>query len=89
MCRMCRIRGVTLAEAGNPGWRACHVCHGCCHACRDTTTGGEHMTDAELAEVLNIPEEAVKRLDPARRVQEGQGWRGCRKCRMCRKWDVA
>jgi hypothetical protein len=60
------------------------------------------MTDAELAEVLNIPEEAVKRLDPALPFAPGGGsqvshvshprarpWRGCRRCRMCRIRGVA
>jgi hypothetical protein len=34
------------------------------------------MTDAELAEVLNIPEEAVKRLDPALPFAPGGGVAG-------------
>jgi hypothetical protein len=34
------------------------------------------MTDAELAEVLNIPEEAVKSLDPALPFAPGGGVAG-------------
>jgi hypothetical protein len=56
------------------GWRGCRTCR---------------MTDAEMAEVLGIPEEAVKRLDPARRVPHDPGWRGCRTCRICRIEGVA